>query len=116
MRYSKRFITIRTLLITSILLTPVSAGITYYNVEQKKETYDLVILTYKVIQSSTTLLSHLKDMERGQRRYIVTGDTTFLQPYREAESDIDAHLVSLTKLVSNSPQQFNLLKTQIEPL
>jgi signal transduction histidine kinase len=116
MPYSRRFITIRTLLITSILLTPVSAFITYYNLSQKKRTYDLVILTYKVIQSSTTLLSHLKDMERGQRGYIVTGDTSFLRPYRDAEEDIDPHLKSLAKLVSDNPRQLNLLKNQIEPL
>jgi signal transduction histidine kinase len=116
MPYSKRFNTIRTLLITSILLTPVSAFITYYNVEQKKETYNLVIQTYKVIQSSTTLLSHLKDMERGQRGYIVTGDSSFLQPYREAEGDIDLHLKSLSELVSDNPRQLELLKTEIEPL
>jgi signal transduction histidine kinase len=116
MRYSKRFNTIRTLLITSILLTPVSAFITYYNLEQKKQTYNLVIQTYKVIQSSTTLLSHLKDMERGQRGYIVTGDSTFLQPYHEAEEDIDPHLKSLTALVSDNPRQLHLLKVEIEPL
>jgi signal transduction histidine kinase len=116
MAYSRRFNTIRTLLITSILLTPVSAFITYYNVQEKKETYDLVILTYKVIQSSTTLLSHLKDMERGQRGYIVTGDSSFLQPYHEAEEDIEPHLISLAKLVSDNPRQLHLLKNEIEPL
>jgi signal transduction histidine kinase len=116
MSNSKRSLTIRMLLITSILLTPLSAFITYYGVQQKKETYDLVILTYKVIQSSTTLLSHLKDMERGQRGYIMTGDSTFLQPYREAEEDIVPHLKALGELVSNNPRQYQLLKQDIEPL
>ena len=73
-------LSVRSLLVLSILLTVVSAGITYLNVQQKKEAISLVIHNYKVIQASTRLLSLLKDMELGHRGYLITGDTSFLQP------------------------------------
>src|SRR6267143_2271457 len=96
---SRRFHTVRFLLIASVLLTIVSAIITYYNDQQRKKTTELVILTYKVIQASTALFSHIKDMETGQRGFIVTGDSVFLEPYFQAERDIDPQLLSLQELV-----------------
>lgn len=107
---------VRSLLILSIILTVVSAVITYLNVQQKKESIALVIHTYKVIQASTRLISLLKDMEIGHRGYLITADTTFLQPYHEALMDIDHDIDTLTSLVKENPQQRQLLKERITPL
>jgi signal transduction histidine kinase len=107
---------VRFLLILSIVLTVVSTAITYLNVEQKKESISLVIHTYKVIQASTRLLLLLKDMEIGNRSYLITSDKNFLEPYHEAVLDIDHDMDTLSALVTTSPRQRELLDQRIVPL
>jgi signal transduction histidine kinase len=112
---SRRFQTVHVLLIASVMLTVVSGFITYYNDQQRKNTSSLVILTYKVIQASTTLFSHLKDMETGQRGFILTGDSTFLESYFQAELDIDPQFLALQSLVSNNPRQLEVVNHHLMP-
>lgn len=107
---------VRSLLILSIILSIVSAAITYLNVLQKKESTSLLIHTYKVIQASTRLLSLLKDMEIGHRGYLITADTTFLRPYQEALLDIDHDIDTLTMLVKENPRQLEILQQRLVPL
>ena len=106
---------VRSLLILSVLLTIVSAVITYLNVQQKKEAIALVIHNYKVIQASTRLLSLLKDMEIGHRGYLITADTSFLQPYQEALQDVDHDIDTLTSLVQNNERQLAILQQKLVP-
>lgn len=116
MAQSRRFNTVRILLIASALLTGVSAFITYYNDQKRTETTELVILTYKVIQASTALFSHIKDMETGQHGYIVTGDSAFLKPYFQAEQDIDPQLLELQALVRDNPRQLAVVNEHLYPI
>ncbi len=109
-------LSVRSLLVLSILLTVVSAVITYLNVQQKKEAISLVIHNYKVIQASTRLLSLLKDMELGHRGYLITADTSFLQPYQEALMDIDHDIDTLTSLVKSNERQLDILQQKLIPL
>lgn len=97
-------------------MTVVSAFITYYNDQHRKQTTELVILTYQVIQASTTLFSHIKDMETGQRGYIVTGDSVFLESYFQAELDIEPQLVSLRGLVSDNRRQLWVVNQHLVPI
>jgi len=113
MRKNKR---IRILLITSIALTIISAGITYLNLQEKKESTALVIHTYEVIQSSSDLLSLIQDLETGQRGYLLTGDSSFLQPYHKALTAIDNDIRHLKEVVSYNPRQVALLNDRLVPL
>ena len=101
------------LLILSIIMVIVSAVITYFNSVEKKESTKLIIHTYQAIQSSTELLSLLKDMETGQRGYVITGDSTFLEPYIDANAKLDSEVDTLKNLVSENTQQSNLLEGKI---
>jgi len=96
--------TIYILLIASIIMTVVSAAITYRNTIEKRQATRAVIHTYKTIQSSTQLLSLLKDAETSERGYIITGDSSFLEPYREAETDLEAEIDSLATLIQDKGQ------------
>jgi signal transduction histidine kinase len=111
-----RTIGVHSLLILSVILTVISAGITYLNVLQKKEATGLVIHHYKVIQSSTRLLSLMKDMEIGLRGYLITSDSAFLQPYEEAHMEIDQDIDTLTALVKDNPRQLEILQQRLLPL
>jgi signal transduction histidine kinase len=101
------------LLIASIVMVIISAGITYYSTLEKREATRSVIRSYQVIQSSTQLFSILKDMETGQRGYIITGDSTFLEPYNEAKSDLQSEKDTLRNLIGKNTQQSILLEGKV---
>ncbi len=53
--------------------------------------------SYDVIGVADNLLSTLKDAETGERGYLLTGDTAFLEPYLSASERIDAVLKDLRR-------------------
>ncbi len=42
----------------------------------------------RVLKANAALLSSLKDLETGQRGYLVTGDRSYLQPYQKAKAEL----------------------------
>ena len=101
------------LLILSVLLAIASAFITYYNTKEKEQSIHTVIRRYKSIASSEQLLSLLKDMETGQRGYIISGDSDFLEPYNEAKVKITTTTNRLISLVNDNEEQSNLINGKI---
>ena len=101
------------LLVLSIVLIIVSALITYYNTLEKNRSTGTIIRRYRSIVSSTRLMSLLQDMETGQRGYIITGDSDFLEPYNKAKFSLAAETDSLAKLISDNEEQINLLSEKI---
>jgi len=62
------------------------------------------------------VLKDLIDMETSQRGYLLTGDTTYLQPYTEAKGKIEGDFVGLrVKLAKRMPHQ-KPLESQLESL
>jgi PAS domain S-box-containing protein len=49
----------------------------------------------EVVKSTNALLSSLKDAETGQRGFLLTGEERYLDPYRQALTDIPASLKAL---------------------
>jgi CHASE3 domain sensor protein len=82
----------------SVLLALASGFITYYSTREKEELVQTVIKRYKSVNASEHLLSLLKDMEAGQRGYLITGDSDFPEPYSEARGKITAATDTLHKL------------------
>ena len=101
------------LLILSTMLAIASVFITYYNTREKEYTVHTVIRRYKSIATSINLLSLLKDMEAGQRGYIITSDSDFLEPYIEAKGKIPATTDTLNRLVYDNEEQSNLINGKI---
>jgi PAS domain S-box-containing protein len=67
--------------------------------------------SHSVIEGSEALLVRAVDAETGQRAYLLTGDETFLEPYRGARADIDGSLDSLRQLTRGEPAQQARLTT-----
>ena len=101
------------LLVLSVVLIIVSAVITYYNTLEKNRSTGTIIRRYRSIVSSTRLMSLLQDMETGQRGYIITGDSDFLEPYNKAKFSLAVETDSLAKLISDNEEQINLLSEKI---
>ena len=61
--------------------------------------------SHAVVESSAALLTRVIDAETGQRAYLLSGDETFLEPYRGARADINRHIDTLRLLTHEDPAQ-----------
>ncbi len=66
--------------------------------------------TYEVIDQLSKLTSVLKDAETGQRGYLLTGNDTYLEPYRLADASIDNVIKQLRDLTADNPAQTRRLE------
>ena len=49
--------------------------------------------------------SLMQDAETGHRGYVIAGETSFLQPYSDALTQLDPHLAQLRRLYADQPSQ-----------
>ena len=59
-------------------------AISFYSYNQHGADTDRVSHTYEVTGALENVLSLMKDVETGARGYLITGDSTFLEPYQTA--------------------------------
>lgn len=101
-------------LLISVVLTLMSAVITYLNVLEKKRSQQRITHTYETILTSTEVFSLLKDLETGQRGFLLTGDSTFLDPYQQALLTIDSDINKLEDLVSDNVEEGLIMNRLIQ--
>ncbi len=61
--------------------------------------------THKVLEQVTSFLSQLKDSETGQRGYLLTGDTQYLEPYQNATQTGPKRFNTLHGRTPDNPNQ-----------
>ncbi|GAA3141512.1 hypothetical protein GCM10010466_35610 [Planomonospora alba] len=61
--------------------------------------------TYRVLATIQDLDGALKDAERGQRGYLLTGQDSYLRPYDRALEEIDTALAAVARLTADNPRQ-----------
>jgi len=71
--------------------------------------------TYQVLGELEEILSLIKDVETGQRGYLLTNDTRYLAPYNQARTAIQSRIGELRQTVRDNPTQQNYVQT-LEPL
>ncbi len=81
------------------------AGISYRHTNAVAESGKWVIRTHEVQKELEQLLSQLRDAETGQRGYIITKDSVFLEPYNKAIAEYGKSFSSVKNLVANNNQQ-----------
>jgi len=64
-----------------------------------------VLHTYEVRNQARELTIALSEAESGQRGYLLTGDESYLEPYRRAAESIDTQLLSLTAITGDDAEQ-----------
>lgn len=69
--------------------------------------------SHAIIERSDALLKRAIDAETGQRAYLLTGDTVFLQPYNGALVDVQRALDSLRPLLRDEPSQLARLDSAV---
>jgi len=75
------------------------------SVDRRRESARQVEHSYRVIGHLADLRARVVDAETGQRGYVITGDTAYLEPYRNARSDARATLATLRLETHGDPAQ-----------
>jgi len=91
----------------------------YLAVNHLKRMQGIAALTLEssAIQADLSgVLKDLTDMETGQRGYLVTGDSTYLQPYTQAQGRIETDLAGLRAGLAIRAQHERSLESQLESL
>ncbi|QOD62479.1 CHASE3 domain-containing protein [Polaribacter haliotis] len=89
-------------------------GFAYQHTQKLVMSFEMVQHTYEVNVELEQILSYLKDAETGQRGFLITKDTVFLEPYyssRENSNNSFARLKELT--INDEIQQSNLKNLSI---
>src|SRR6266508_3407391 len=97
--------------LATALLVLVVGGASFVAVGRSTRATALVSHTDSVLIEREKLLSALKDAETGARGYVLTGDTSFLEPFRDAEDKVTASLEQLRVLTADNPVQQQRLDT-----
>jgi signal transduction histidine kinase len=93
-------------LVISVFLLIFISSVSYKHTQALTESTELLIHSYKIQIKLEQLISYIKDAETGQRGYIISKDSIFLQPYISAQARVRAPFNELKLLTSNNVQQY----------
>ena len=94
----------------SFVMLLVIAAVGYFSIARIWNNAHKMGQTYAVIDQLSKLTSVLKDAETGQRGYLLTGNDTYLEPYRLANASIDSVTKQLRDLTAANPAQTRRLE------
>ena len=86
-------------------LLVVNAWLAHHNIRQIRSESILASRTRDVLIAIETIMSLAKDAETGQRGYLITGETSYLEPYNIALANIDKQVKTLEQLTADNPTQ-----------
>ncbi|WP_055436389.1 CHASE3 domain-containing protein [Lacinutrix algicola] len=92
---------LRTMLYLSAFVILVVGALTYRSITEVTKSSEMVTHTYKVNVELEQILSNLKDAETGQRGFIITRDSVFLDSYTSGRSKINNSFAELKVLTRN---------------
>lgn len=89
----------------AIILLIVLSVLAYRSVTALDTAISQEVHTQEVLQKLDQTLINMIDAETGSRGYIITGNESFLEPYKNAEQKAKENIAALRRLVSDSPTQ-----------
>jgi methyl-accepting chemotaxis protein len=99
----------------SFVLLLIVGSLAYRSIMTLSQTSHWVAHTHLVLEQIKGPLTLLRDAETGQRGYLITGDESFLQPYRAAITEIARTVQGLRELTADNRAQLKRID-QAEPL
>ena len=97
-------------IILLVVLTLVSF-ISYIRIKELNTASDLVYHTNKINLKLNEILVNLINAETGQRGYLLTRDSSFLEPYEGSNEKVNRNISEIDSLVSDNIEQKKNLKT-----
>lgn len=101
---------VKVVFVVSLFAIIFIAGLGYKHITNLSKSTDLVIHTYKVNVELEQILSYLKDAETGQRGFIITQDSSYLEPFFKGRIKVNNSFAELKYLTSDNPEQQENLK------
>jgi signal transduction histidine kinase/CHASE3 domain sensor protein/DNA-binding response OmpR family regulator len=98
-------------LAAAIIFFMATGAVAYFDFQTVKADSALVIHTGDTLAALEDVLSAVKDAETGQRGYLLTGNESYLRPYRAAAEEIGPRLYALQRLTMDNPAQQDRLAT-----
>lgn len=92
----------------SLLLLIISSTASYISIKNLIKSADLVVESNNIINDVDNVVSMLKDAETGQRGYLLTGNTVFLDPYDRSIKRTDSLFSRV--MVATKDNEFEQLK------
>lgn len=92
-------------LAAALMFFIVSGLVTYVNFQGLRLANQRIVETHRAIVSLQSLLSKLQDAETGQRGYLLTGEESYLAPYRTALAAVNAQLEKVSERTRDNPGQ-----------
>lgn len=89
----------------SLLLLIISSVASYVSINKMADSSGMVDHTNKVIIELENVISSLKDAETGQRGYLLTGKSSFLDPYIGKQGQALQYLDTVRILTGDNPAQ-----------
>ena len=80
-------------------------GLAYKYIRELSQSFRMVQHTYEVHIELEELSTLLKDAESGKRGYIISNDSTFLEPFLNNREELDESLDHLDELFEDNPEQ-----------
>ncbi|WP_426266382.1 response regulator [Sphingomonas sp. LHG3443-2] len=91
--------------IAALLFFLASGAISYLTINSVRTETEQVTSTHEVITGLGDLLSAMQDAETGQRGFLLTGNPSYLEPYRDAQARSEASLQNLERLTRDDREQ-----------
>ncbi len=99
------------LILAPILFILLMAGLTLYtaidHLSALRRSQQEVDHTHRVIEATQSLFSAIQDAETGQRGYLLTDETSYLEPLSNARGRMGNELRALRRLVADNPDQLD---------
>ena len=92
-------------LVAVVIFFMASGFVSYWNTRIVNNDAAQVMHTHEVIISLEDLMSLAKDAETGQRGYLITGDDSYLEPYKKALLKIDDRIANIQRATADNPEQ-----------
>jgi PAS domain S-box-containing protein len=82
-----------------------TASLAYRNITQMRADANLVTHTHQVLDELSQLYATVRGAESGQRGFLITGEESYLAPYRNAAGEAREQLRRLSEMTSDNPAQ-----------
>ena len=89
----------------AVVVLIASGWVASVNIQRISRNDALVVHTHEVLDEIRDILATLSVAESSQRSYLITGETSYLEPYRAAATTVQGHVDTLKSRTLDNPTQ-----------